>query len=449
MPAFTIKFGNNTGTNPYSFTPIVQGGLVGISCLGGLISGIIAIKLIPLLGMRSTVFVAMCCYSIGNSLILMVNSWEWVLVARVFNGLCIGLVTITCPMYLSEITPIQVRGLFTSFNQLFTTIGILIGSLTILFSDTNYFPHDPSQYQYPLGQGIVFASIAAILIWYVPESPNWLVKTSKPIEKIKKSVSRIRGMSLNDEHITNITVSLIDSNFRQHNRHSNSKSKYDNSIIYGKPKYFQRVVTGILLLGLQQLTGVNYFMFYGITIFEHVNLRNPYLVPVIFGVINLIFSILSIYIVGIFKRKTMLIFGSITLSILMGLFTIIGSLLSKTFTSAVLLIISASSFMSIFGLSWGPLSSVIVSEMYPPNIKVKAMSICGACAWVFNFSVSLVIPLLTEKMGFSVGGIFSGITLLGGLFVYFLVPETKNISTSKIDKIYESRKSTFGLVLQN
>ncbi|ODQ46418.1 hypothetical protein PICMEDRAFT_72489 [Pichia membranifaciens NRRL Y-2026] len=447
LPALSARFGDSVQTGPATFSPIVKGALVSVSCLGGFVSGGVAAKLIPVIGMRCTIFVSMLLYALGNTVILLAPSWEVILVARVFNGVCIGLTTITCPMYISEITPIRERGLFTSLNQLFTTVGIVIGALSILFSATRYYPDDISQYQYPLLQGILLSAIGGVAIWLVPESPDWLVKRSKPISKVKKSLGKLRSLPFDDECIINATAKLFDYNFQMNNIH-HLDSKNSTSILKGRPKYFQRTLTGVVLLAFQQFTGINYFFFYGITIFENVELKTPYLVPVIFGVVNLIFSGLSVYVISLFDRKVLLIFGSVSLTLLMAAFTAVGTFCEVNFHVTILLIVLSCLFIAVFSMTWGPIAAVVISELYPPRIKVKAMSVCGSSSWIFSFTIALVIPTLTSKIGFALGGVFALFTFLSIFFVHYLVPETKNVSSTRLDRSYETNPSRFGVVLQ-
>ena len=447
LPALSARFGDSVQTGPATFSPIVKGALVSVSCLGGFASGGIAAKLIPVIGMRCTIFMSMLLYMFGNTVILFAPSWEIILVARVFNGVCIGLTTITCPMYISEITPIRERGLFTSLNQLFTTVGIVTGALSMLFSATRYYPDDESQYQYPLLQGILLSAIGGVAIWLVPESPNWLVKRSKPIKKVKKSLSKLRSLPFDDECIINATAKLFDYNFQMNNIH-HLESKNSTSILKGRPKYFQRTLTGVVLLAFQQFTGINYFFFYGITIFENVGLKTPYLVPVIFGVVNLIFSGLSVYVISLFDRKVLLIFGSVSLTLLMTAFTVVGTFCEISFHITILLIVLSCLFIAFFSMTWGPVAAVVISELYPPGIKVKAMSVCGSSSWIFSFTIALVIPTLTSKIGFALGGVFALFTFLSIFFVHYLVPETKNVSSTRLDRCYETNPGRFGVVLQ-
>lgn len=441
LSSFTGIYGNSNINGVKSFKPVTKGTIVSISCLGGFISGLIVNKLLPLMGMRFTIFVSMASYVIGNFIILLSENWKVIVVARIFNGIAIGITQITCPMFISEITPIKQRGIFTCFNQLFTTFGIVVGSITILFSATQYYPSDNAQFQYPLCQGIVLASIGGGLIWLLPESPNWLVKNGSSIDKVKDSLRKIRSLSIDDERLTNLTVKTFDLN--RVVVKTNEKDDFNNSrsILYGKPRYFIRTLVGVCLLGFQQFTGINFFFYYGLIIFENVELNTPYLVPVIFGIVNLIFSGLSIFIISIFQRRVLLISGSTLLTILMILFTICGTILGNSLQVTVSLIIISCLFISVFSLTWGPIASVIISELFPTNIKVKAMSICGSSAWIFNFTISLIIPILASKIGLALGSLFAIITMIGAIFVYYLIPETKHVTTNTLDEKY--RKSIF------
>ncbi|TID13596.1 hypothetical protein CANINC_004858 [Pichia inconspicua] len=430
MPAFVGKFAD--GGN--SFKPVTKGLLVSVSCLGGFTSGLISSQVIPRIGMRWMIFLALNLYSLADLLILFAVNWKIVVAARIFNGIAFGSLTITCPMYISEITPLQYRGIYTCFTQLFITIGIVVGALTVWFTSSNYYTNDVMQYQYPVFQGMLISMGCGSTIWLVPESPKWLVHRSKTITKVKKSLSRINHIPMTDESIVNSTAKLFDLDFQE--RRSNKLNEKSKSIRRGKPKYLIRTLSGILLYGFQQYTGINFFFFYGLMIFESVNLKSTYVIPVIFGFVNLIFSLLSIFLISCFKRKTLLLFGSTMMAICMVSFTIIGTLLKASKT--IPLILLSCSFISIFSITWGPIATIVISEMYPSTIKIKAMSICGSCSWIFNFSVALMIPTLSKVIGLNIGYGFTIFTCLSIPFVYFYIPETKGKSSRRIDSYYEN-----------
>lgn len=432
MPAFVGKFADNGNT----FKPVTKGLLISVSCLGGFTSGIVSSQVIPRIGMRWMIFLALNVYSLADLLILFAMNWKIVVIARVFNGIAFGSLTITCPMYISEITPLQYRGIYTCFTQLFITIGIVVGALTVWYTSSNYYKDNSMQYKYPIFQGMLISMAFGSTIWIVPESPKWLVNKSKPIIKVKKSLARINHIPIDDESIVNSTAKLFDLHFQE--RRNNKLNEKLKSIRRGTPRYLIRTFTGIILYGFQQYTGINFFFFYGLMIFENVRLKSTYIIPVIFGCVNLIFSVLSVCLISFFKRKTLLLFGSMMMTICMVSFTIVGTLLQNGKT--IPLILLSCFFISIFSITWGPIATIVISEMYPPTIKVKAMSICGSCSWIFNFSVALMIPTLSKVIGLKIGYGFTLFTCLSIPFVYFYIPETKGVNSRTIDSYYQHFK---------
>lgn len=162
----------------------------------------------------------------------------------------------------------------------------------------------------------------------------------------------------------------------------------------------------------------------------------------------MIFSGLSVYVISLFDRKVLLIFGSVSLTLLMAAFTAVGTFCEVNFHVTILLIVLSCLFIAVFSMTWGPIAAVVISELYPPRIKVKAMSVCGSSSWIFSFTIALVIPTLTSKIGFALGGVFALFTFLSIFFVHYLVPETKNVSSTRLDRSYETNPSRFGVVLQ-
>ncbi|GMG37451.1 unnamed protein product [Ambrosiozyma monospora] len=203
------------------------------------------------------------------------------------------------------------------------------------------------------------------------------------------------------------------------------------SVVRGQPRYLLRTLTGIGLLIFQQCSGVNYFFFFGTSVFAGI-VNNSYMVPICFSVINFTFTILATNIVDKFRRTTLLLAGSLTLAILMGTFTTIRLLVAGDPICNMFMVIISCVFIAVFAVSWGPVAGVLVSELFPPTIKVKAMSISGSVGWISGFIASVVTPTFGKYMGY----IFMGSLSLSVVFVYFLVPETKNLNVDELDELY-------------
>ncbi|KAG7894291.1 hypothetical protein KL907_002595 [Ogataea polymorpha] len=438
MPAFIHTFGDHRTGGETAFLSITKGALIGISSLGGFVGGILSILLITPFGLRATIFSAGVIYAVGNLVTATASVWIQVMFGRAFNGMANGIICVTCPMLISELAPASMRGGMICIQQLLTTVGIQIGAITMYFSQSLFDNTNTFQFKVPLIQGLFWAIAVCVLIWFVPESPYWYLTSRKLVEKSKMSVARARSLEVNDPGVLRI-VAIMFNNHSYEDEDANLKEK--SSIRKGEPKYLLRTLTGITVLCCQQLTGINYFFFFGTTIFATIGLTNPYLVPIFFGFVNLVFSVGSLFIVDRYKRTSLLMIGSALLACFMLLFTIV-SMLSKANMNVAMGVVMVSlscGFIGVFATTWGPLSGVVVSELYPIAIKVKAMSICGSMSWLVTFVMTLITPPLTEAFGFGIGFVFFFFNVTGFALVYWLVPETKGLPIERLDEIYEQR----------
>lgn len=434
-PSFQIKYGDTVINGKPNFNDFTKGSLIGIACLGACSGSLISKVIINKIGLKKSFFIACCIYISGNIVMLISPMWYYILIGRFIIGNGNGLICTICPMFISDLSPIKERGIYVSFQQLFTTLGILVGGLTMYYSATQYSNFDLNQFRYSIYQAGVISIISSGLIWIVPESPIWLIKNND-LTGASLSISKIKYLPINDE---SVDASVLNVCTQSRQNESNEKgNKKNGSIRHGEPKYLKRTLTGIALFGFQQFTGINYFFFYGTSIFSKADLNSPYLVPVILGSVNLIFSILSIFTISRFNRKTLLIFGSFNMMVLMIIFASIGITIKDKIEGTIILIISACGFIGSFAMTWGPISQVLISELYPNSIKVKAMSIACSMNWVFNFTISMFVPIISNYIGFGLGYIFVGFLMISIGFVYYIIPETRNKSIEQINMIYEN-----------
>lgn len=359
--------------------------------------------------------------------------WLHILGGRTLIGVSEGLICVGCPMLLSELAPIQSRGLLISINQLMITIGIVIGTVTIFFSSSRW--NSDTSFEVPLLVGAAIAVLYCSVIAIVPESPVWRLSRGD-VDGATKSISRARHLPKNDTSVEKCMVMLAAKTTLQDVRHV--------SVWSGEPKYWLRTLTGIAVSALQQLTGINYFFYFGTSIFRTVGVSNVYLVGIFFGCVNLVFSVVALGAVAAFKRTRLLMAGSILLACFMLIFTTVGITSSTTDAGAVTMIVSSCAFIGTFASTWGPLTSIVISELYPPPIKVQAMGICGCVGWLATFMVSFLIPTLTRYLGFALGYIFLACIVLSVMVVYRYVPETRHVDVGTLDSLYfEDRYSAF------
>lgn len=452
--SFVFKYGNVVVDNKRAFSAFVKGSLLGIACLGACSGSLLGNSICPQIGYRRTIFVGYCCYIVGGVGLIFSSTWYFTACARFVIGNANGLICTMCPMLISELAPNYKRGMYVSFHQLFTTVGILLGACTVLFSTYANSEADDNQFKYPICLSVVLSIIGALLIWIVPESPIWLLKKGRVYDACL-SLSWAKDLPVDDKSIVYciLEYSMNAEPFNAQKDEEGNKDKKtgpsiavaeirhqsmrkQHSIRYGQPKYLQRTLAGVVLFLFQQFTGVNYFFYYSTIIFSKVDLSSPYIVPVILGSVNLVFSIIALSIVSKTGRRVLLITGSVLMLVLMLVFTSVGITIQDTILGTLLMVISACVFIGSFALTWGPVTQVLISEMFPLDIKVKATAISGMSCWIFNFTISMMVPILTEYIGFGLGYVFSFFLLLSIPFVYYVIPETRNRTIQQIDAMY-------------
>ncbi|MFW5699802.1 MAG: D-xylose transporter XylE, partial [Bacteroidota bacterium] len=334
------------------------------------------------------------------------------IIFRVIGGIGVGLASMLSPMYIAEIAPARIRGKLVSWNQ----FAIIFGMLVVYF--VNYFIARGQDLSWinTVGWRWMFASetipalLFFVLLFFVPETPRFLVMANKD-DDAARVLKRAVGESKTPQVLDDIKRSL--------------QQKRLPWMSFGGLV----IVIGVMLSVFQQFVGINVVLYYASDIFRNLGLETESSLfrVILVGIINLSFTVVAIFTVDRFGRKPLLIIGAIGMAISM--FALGFSFYFQNQGIAALL--SILFYTAAFAMSWGPITWVMLSEIFPNSIK-GAMSIAVAAQWIANWIVSLTFPvlndstLLTEKFhhGFSYW-IYGLMGILAALFVWKFVPETK------------------------
>ena len=345
---------------------------------------------------------------------------------RIIGGIGVGIASMMSPVYIAEIAPANKRGKLVSYNQL-----AIVGGFMIVYF-VNYFIalNGDDSWLNELGWRYMFASelipvtIFIILLYTVPDTPRSLVQLNKEdiaLEVLKK----VNGENEAVEILNDIKNTL--------------KEKTAPLLTYG----FGIVIIGILLSVFQQFVGINVVLYYAPEIFKTLDLTTDtaLLQTIIVGIVNFLFTIIAIKTVDIYGRKPLMVIGAIGMSISMislGL-TFYGNI--DGYVALVCMMI----YVASFALSWGPVTWVLLSEIFPNNIRNKALAIAVAAQWASNYLVSATFPImnnntyLTETFnnGFAYW-IYGLMSILAGYFVWKFVPETKGKKLEDMDSLWKN-----------
>ncbi len=344
---------------------------------------------------------------------------------RLTGGIGIGLASILSPMYIAEIAPAQIRGRLVSWNQMAIVIGILI----VYFVNYLIARQGSEEWLHRMGWRWMFASefIPAILffwlLWFIPESPRYLALSGRK-ERAFEILSGLNGLKNAQLEMDAILNSL--------------KQRTGKLWSYGA----RILIIGMLLSAFQQLVGIQVMIYYAPEIFKNMgsSVQSSMFQTVLVGAMNLIFTVIAIRTVDRWGRKPLLLTGSVIMMCLM--FVIGFSFYFQTF--GIISLLAVLGFVGAFSFSWGPVTWVLLSEIFPNSIRGKAMALAVAVQWIMNFTVSSTFPLLDrssylmEKFNHSVSfWLFGIMAFLSIIFVWKMVPETKGISLEEMEQIWK------------
>ena len=345
---------------------------------------------------------------------------------RIIGGIGVGIASMISPMYIAEIAPANVRGKLVSFNQ----FAIIFGMLLIYF--VNYFIAQQGNEQWLLNEGwrwmffsgVIPAGIFFILLFFVPETPRYLVMKGKD-EKALKVLKKISGNESASKILNEIKATTHEKNVPW--------------LSYG----FFIIFVGIMLSVFQQFVGINVVLYYAGNIFRNMgsSTDSSLLQTIIVGIVNLIFTVVAIYTVDKFGRKPLMIIGSIGMALSM---TALGFAFYFNQLGIAALIFMLL-YTAAFAMSWGPVCWVLLAEIFPNSIR-SALSIAVAAQWIANWVVSLTFPVmndnvwLTDKFhhGFSYW-IYGVMGILSAIFMWKFVPETKGKTLEEIEGLWKKK----------
>ncbi|KAG9810470.1 general substrate transporter, partial [Aureobasidium melanogenum] len=296
MDDFLRRFGENG-----AFSPSREGTIVGLLSIGTLIGAIIAAPIADRLGRRMCILIGNVVFWIGM-IVQMTSTHHWyqIAIGRWVAGLGVGALSVLTPMYMSETAPKNIRGSMVSCYQLFITLGILVAD-AINLGTKNI--NGPASWRITMGIGFVWSVVMATGIWLLPESPRWVYRRGN-IEKARETIAGVYGTSQNHSAV-NRELREIKAKFdveQQGGHHP----WYE---VFTGPRMTYRVLLGAVLQMFQQLTGANFFFYYGTTIFNSVGISDSFVTATILGAVNFVCTFGGLWVVENVGRRKALIFG--------------------------------------------------------------------------------------------------------------------------------------------
>lgn len=401
----------------WSLDKFTHGFTVASALIGTVIGSLIAGKPAEKFGRKKVLQAIGVLYLVTSLGSALTDSWHLFVIFRVLGGIGVGASSVVGPMYISEISPAHKRGRLVALFQFNVVSGILIAFLSnyLLFSVSD------EAWRWMLGVQAFPSLIFFIMVFFVPESPRWLVKNKQDAEAEKVLISI--GEANAPQALRNIQESLQTTVGTVKERLFNGQ--------YNKPIFYV-----IVLAMFNQLSGINAIMYYAPRIFEMTGLaRDTALLQAIsIGVTNMVFTLLAISLIDKFGRKTLLIIGSVGMVIALGL--VAWAFYTKDFGGfAVMFYLVA--FIAFFAFSQGAVIWVFMSEIFPNKVREQGQTLGSFTHWIMAVIISWSFPILVESSengGFYSFLLFTVMMFLHGLFAWKIIPETKGKSLEGIQR---------------
>ncbi|MBN2689112.1 MAG: sugar porter family MFS transporter [Gammaproteobacteria bacterium] len=391
---------------------------------GALIGAIISGKAASFFGRRGGIIATAIIFFIGTAIAASAPNINTLLCGRLLMGFAVGLSAMVAPLYLSEVAPPTIRGAVVFLYQMAITMGLL-GAFIINYLFASY-----GDWRAMFAVGLIPSLLLAVGMMFLPQSPRWLLLKGRKIQA-EENLRKLRGNNNISDEISNILESV-------------ARSNGNISLLLSK-KIRPLIIITFGLFVFQQLTGINTIFYYAPTLFKAAGFASAstqILASVSTGAINVIATLFGIWFVDSLGRKKLLYIG-------------LGGIVLCQLTMAAayhhllgydfrwITLCSALMLIAFFAISISGIAYIIMSELFPLNVRNLGMAVASCANWGFNMLVSASFLTITSTFGFGNAYLLYAVsTFIGLCFVIFLVPETKNVSLEQIENnLYKGMKS--------
>ncbi|KAI6716031.1 hypothetical protein JHW43_001415 [Diplocarpon mali] len=501
----TVSSAHPTG---YRFSNVRSGLIVGLLSIGTLVGCLVAGPFANRYGRKWCIPVWSMVFMLGVVIQMAMGSGKWVGIAmgRWVAGLGVGGLSVLVPLYMSETSPVPVRGAVVSIGeerekmaeerrggggrngqarilasgapdlpspdlpspdlpspdllspdlpspdlpspdpmltsprrhscyQLFITIGIFTADCINYGTESR---GDTGSYRIPMGVGYIWALILGLGILFLPESPRHDFNHDRPA-RARTTMSMFYGLPESHPLIVSETGEIE----KVMRATSGPHPWYE---IFTAPRMPYRVLLAMALQMLQQLTGANYFFYYGTSIFTGVGIRNSYVTAMILGGVNVGATVFGVWLAGSrwSRRRESLYVAALWQCMCFLVFASVGQFVFKDSaegsstakTSGYVMIVFACLFIVSFASTWGPLVWACISEMFPYRYRAVGMALATSANWFWNFMLAFFTPFITGSINYAYGYVFAGCNLAGFLVVYLFLIESSDRTLEEVDAMY-------------
>lgn len=405
----------------FSLNPTQMGFAVSCAMLGCIAGPILGGTLSDRLGRKKTLMMTASLFAVGAvGTALCGGLWQFN-AFRILGGIGVGLASVVSPMYIAEVAPARIRGGLVTLNQLAIVVGVIA---SYIVSYCLSLSGGPEIWRWMFASACVPVILLLIGLSFVPESPRWLAGKNRKKEALSILI-KIDGQESAAAELDDIAASLTE--------------RSGTFLELFKPGIRTALLIAVCLAAFQQFTGASPLSFYTPVIFQNAGFTSASSAlqqSLIVNVWNLICTVFTIWFIDRFGRRPLLLGGTALMAVglvLMGLFFYLH--LSGYYVMAMMLFISAA-----YGASLAPLAWLIMSEIFPTQLRGRAMAVASVVLWVSAYTGAQIVPPLisfferVQGTGAGVFWLFACVCVVAFLFSWRMVPETKGRTLEEIGR---------------
>ena len=412
--------------------PFWQGLAMSAALLGCILGAVMSGALSDKFGRRRLLILAGFLFTLSAIWTALSGDFMSFNLARFSGGVGIGLASNLSPMYIAEVAPAPMRGRFVSINQLTIVIGILAAQVTNLIVARPVADMATVEmirqswnglygWRWMFGAETVPASLFFVLMFFVPESPRWLIKNGRD-ERARGILTRVGGPAYADFAVADIKDTIA--------------SEEVARVHFGEllePKLLRIVALGVFLAVFQQWCGINVIFNYAQEVFQAAGYAVGDLMfsIVVTGIVNLVFTFVAIFTVDRIGRRPLLLIGAAGLA---GIYAVLGTgyYLQSVGIHMLILVVAA---IACYAMSLAPVTWVVISEIFPNRIRGAAMSVAVLSLWIACTILTFTFPILNRQLGaHGAFWLYGAICAIGFVVILGKLPETKGKSLEDLER---------------